>query len=235
MSAAQLILKRKVVPKSALLLIVLLFVSACAQMSTNERERDELQQSAVNVGDSYIACVKAKAAEYASGSNSDASMAFQVASGSCQQELDAYKTAQNSYLSSKQMLTSKPLEESVDALNDRAETELAEEWLKNPATTSAVPAASAAAVSAGVAVESGATNGDWNTDQRIYLDCMEDQADKYIALDESATAIAEVAQDRCKSYLEPGSGTSALEQEGRALVMGAVMDARLEQPAGSGN
>ena len=57
---------------------------------------------------------------------------------------------------------------------------------------------------------------------------MEEQARKYSSLNESATVVADVAQSRCKSYL--GGANTALEQEGRALVMGLVMDAKLSKP-----
>jgi hypothetical protein len=55
---------------------------------------------------------------------------------------------------------------------------------------------------------------------------MEEQAHKYAGLNESASVIADVAQGRCKSYMA-GPGSSELEQEGRAMVMGIVLDAKL--------
>jgi hypothetical protein len=59
---------------------------------------------------------------------------------------------------------------------------------------------------------------------------MEDQANKYAGLNESAVVIADVAQSRCKSYMT-GPGAAALEQEGRTLVMGTVFDAKLQGEA----
>jgi hypothetical protein len=58
---------------------------------------------------------------------------------------------------------------------------------------------------------------------------MQDAAVKYAELDEGAAAIAEVAHSRCSSYMD--SANAALQQEGRAVAMGAVMDARLKGPA----
>ena len=134
-------------------------------------------------------------------------------------------------------MTKKPLQASLDALNDSAEKELARN-LANRSQGAAVtaPAGSAAAqagAGAGAAAAGKAVKpvpaqpaGGWTADQRVYLDCMEDQARKYAGVDESASDIADVAISRCRDYLGSGGGTAALQQEGRMLVMGAVLDAK---------
>ena len=70
--------------------------------------------------------------------------------------------------------------------------------------------------------------GGWTAEQRIYIDCMEDQGRKYASLEETAATIAEVAHSRCDDYM--GGPNPALEKEGRTAVMGAVFDARLPAP-----
>lgn len=64
-------------------------------------------------------------------------------------------------------------------------------------------------------------------EQRVYMDCMRDQANKYVRLNESAADIAEVAASRCRTHLT-GANRGSLEAEGKVLVMGAIFDARLQ-------
>jgi hypothetical protein len=64
-------------------------------------------------------------------------------------------------------------------------------------------------------------------EQRVYMDCMRDQASKYVRLNESAADIAEVAASRCRIHLT-GANRGSLEAEGKVLVMGAIFDARLQ-------
>ena len=88
----------------------------------------------------------------------------------------------------------------------------------NPVLTMpSVAAASAAAVGAATS---------WSPEQRVYLDCMDEQADKYSRLNESAENIADVAASKCRSYLTT-ERRAALEEEGKVRVMGRVMDSRL--------
>jgi hypothetical protein len=64
-------------------------------------------------------------------------------------------------------------------------------------------------------------------EQRVYMDCMRDQASKYVRLKETAADIAEVAANRCRTHLT-GSNRGSLEAEGKVMVMGAIFDARLQ-------
>jgi hypothetical protein len=70
-------------------------------------------------------------------------------------------------------------------------------------------------------------------EQRVYMDCMRDQASKYVRLNESAADIAEVAANRCRTHLT-GSNRGSLEAEGKVMVMGAIFDARLQATSPSG-
>ena len=215
-------------------------VASCSQLTTNKSELAGLKNTADNFADAYVGCVVNSALSNTSKNAIDVASAVKLAGGYCQTELDQFKNSQEEYLSSQFMMTEKPLEESVDALNERATIEVSEALLAaadNPPSLAAPVAAgsAAAAVAASPSPATSlsaapATNG-WTADQRVYLDCMEDQGRKYSGLNESPTVIADVAQSRCNTYMS-GSGTATLQQEGRALVMGIVLDAKLQEPGG---
>jgi hypothetical protein len=131
------------------------------------------------------------------------------------------------------MLTDKALADSIEALNERAKTEIALQLVNKPAQPGLPAAATVAAATApapGIPAGNTAATTGWTPQDRIYLDCMEEQAKKYSGLNESATVVADVAQSRCRSY--QGGSNAALEQEGRALAMGLIMDAKLAKPGG---
>jgi hypothetical protein len=212
-------------------LVLAAVVSGCAQFTTSDEELANMKNAADARADTYLDCMRTEA-ESIDGTN-DAAFVTQAVGARCESSLEAYKGAQKEYLSAQYMMTTKPLNASVQDLQARGQNVVTEIMLTRqtgvakpaaPARSSAVPdlqlsvgAASAAAVSKVTA---------WSPDQRVYLDCMDEQADKYGRLNESAEAIAAVAADRCKSYL----GTErrdALEKEGKVRVMGKVMDMRL--------
>jgi|GEM_PF-1772948 len=218
--------------KITVLLVGMVSISSCSQMTTNKSELAALGTTAENDGDVYVACVVNKSLDNAAKAAIDVASLVELAGNACQSELDQYKSSQEAYLGAQVMMTGKPLQQSVDALNEHARTEVGEALLS--AADSAPTAASAGvatAVAAGAASSAPAqpANG-WNADQRVYLDCMEDQAHKYSGVNESASVIADVAQSRCKAYMA-GPGAAALEQEGRTVVMGMVLDAKLASPA----
>ena len=221
--------------KLIVILVGIFLLASCSQLTTNKSELATLKSTADNFADAYVGCVVNSATSNASKNAIDVATAVKLAGGYCQTELDQFKKSQEEYLGSQFMMTTKPLAESVDALNDRATTEVGEALLAaaddQPSIAAPVVAGSAAAAvaaSPSSASAAPATNG-WTADQRVYLDCMEDQARKYSGLNESTTVIADVAQSRCKSYMA-GPGSAALEQEGRTLVMGMVLDAKLQGP-----
>jgi hypothetical protein len=219
--------------KLTAVLTLMLIVTSCAQFTTSKSELAGLKNTADNVADEYVGCVVKNALSRASQAAVDTAALVQTAASQCQSELDSFESVQTEYLSAKAMLTKKPLQESVDALYKRSTTEATEALIAAAENQPAGRAPAMAGASATVAVSSAtasapaAAPAGWNAEQRIYLDCMEDQANKYAALNESAVAIADVAQSRCKSYMT-GPGVAALEQEGRTLVMGAVFDAKLQ-------
>jgi hypothetical protein len=217
-------------------LLAVTVLAGCSQITTNDQELAELQSAAEVIGDSYVDCVVGAGTPMVSSSNVDVATAVTLAADQCKTQLDSYTNAQEKYLGSRSMMTAKPLQQSIDALNEEATRKIGSKLLASgqplvmPADP-AVAAAAAGAVAATAASQAPASqpatsaSAGWDADQRIYLDCMEDQAVKYATLNESAPTIADVAHSRCKSYM--GGMNAALEDEGRAQVMGAVMDARL--------
>jgi hypothetical protein len=224
--------------KLTMILACSLLLASCSQMTTNKRELAALKTTADNFADAYVGCVVKVSLKNTSKNAIDVATAVQLAGTVCQPELDQFTGSQEEYLSSQFMVTEKPLQESVDALNERATIEVGEALLaaadNQPSIAAPVVAGSAAAAvaaspSTATSLSSAPATDGWTADQRVYLDCMEDQGRKYSELNESATVIADVAQSRCQSYMN-GSGAADLQQEGRALVMGVVLDAKLQGP-----
>ena len=221
-------------PVVARRLVVLLPLSlaACAQFTTSDAELANLKQMADARADTYINCVKAEAASI--GSNTDYEFVKQAVAARCEESLDAYSEAQEEYLGAQYMVTGKPLAASVQELEDRGQTEVAEILVARdagepvaaktetaPDSQLALPSSMTAASAAGVAAVTA-----WNPEQRVYLDCMDEQADAYMRLNESAESIAAVAANKCSSYLTV-ERRAALEQEGKVRVMTKIMDQRV--------
>jgi len=214
-------------------LLAIMLLAGCTQLTTNDAELAELERVAAGKGDVYVNCVVSAGTTMANAGNMDVATAQTMATTQCQPQLDAYSAAQEKFLGATVMMTSKPLQQSIDALNENATQQIGANLLASaeqqpaavPVAAAVVTGSAAATATARPPAAASAPAGDWNPDQRIYLDCMEDQAMKYATLNESATTIADVAQSRCKDYM--GGYNAALEQEGRAVAMGTVMDAKL--------
>jgi hypothetical protein len=197
-------------------------LAACSQLTTNKDELAALQLAAEQRADGYVECIKSNSLANVAKNTIDVATAVKLAKDDCGAELAAFETAQEKYLGAQMMMTDKPLAAALDAVDERAEKEVGAALLATG--TAAVAAAPAAAGNPAAPAE--AAPASWSAQQRVYLDCMEDQANKYAGLNESASVIADVAHSRCKTHAV-APGTAALTEEGRALVMGAVMDARL--------
>jgi hypothetical protein len=167
--------------------IVIAGVSGCAQFTTNDAELAELQLASENQAQAYINCVQSEAAEIYS--TTDPGFIRDAVTSRCEDEQQAFVAAEKKALGAQYMMIDKHLKASVEQLDDRARIELAETLLARPATP-ANPAS--APVAPMVAVAASTKPIAWNEQQRIYLDCMEDQADKYSSLNESAEAISDV-------------------------------------------
>jgi len=205
------------------ILIAMMSVTSCTQMSTNETERSALEAKADDLGDVYVQCVVDHSLEHRSSNAIDVATSITLSGRACEADLARFKEAEQEYLGTKMMMTEKPLAASVDALNERATAEVGEAFLLAAETQ---PAAALTAVAVAAAATGGADG--WSEEQQAYLECMDTQAHKYAGLDESAPVIADVAQARCQSDMA-GPGEAALEQEGRARAMGVVLDAKLNR------
>ena len=212
------------------LLLITIVVAACSQFSNNAEERDALQAAADRKGDAYVDCAVQASLANLQGTALDVATAAKLAADTCATELADFRQAEEEALSARMMITDKPLQEAVDALTERVEKEVGAQVLAGNSGAVA-PAAAAAVATATAVVQPPAPSQSQNADQRVYMDCMEDQATKYAGLNESAANIAEVAHSRCKSYAT-GAGSAVLIEDGKAMVMGAVMDARLEAQGG---
>jgi hypothetical protein len=199
-------------------------LAGCSQFTTSKKELAGMDNAANLKADLYVECLKREASTFTG--STDAAFMLDAAQRRCDSEMDAYVAAQSAFLSSQFMMIDKELAKSVDSLNEQSRAEIAEMLLTQPAPASAAVVSLAPAATAAAVV---VTPSAWNADQRIYLDCMQDQAQKYAGLSESAAAIADVAASRCRSYLTEDS-RQALETEGRAQVIGNVMDQRLQMP-----
>jgi len=216
------------------ILISVAVATGCAQFTTSDAELANLKSVADTRADEYIGCMKTEASGISSTNNYE--FIAEAVSVRCESSMDSYKTAQKEYLGAQFIMTGKLLAAAVEQLEQRGKTEVTETLLARdmgtedlqPAPQSrsnldlTLPAASVAAASAAamdIVVQ-------WNPEQRVYLDCMEEQADKYMRLNESAEAIATVAANNCRSYLTV-ERRAALEQEGKVQVMSKIMDQRI--------
>ncbi len=214
--------------KNTWLIMGISLLAGCAQFTTNDQELAQLDRAARNKANTYVGCVTREAEKFLVNS-ADAGFIVDVARNNCTAALDDYKAAQSEFLDAQFMMIKDKLKESVELTDDRARNEIAlmvitrqQQSQLSPAATigAAVPRPAAAPIT-----RAAGTPTSWTPDQRVYLDCMEDQARKYTSLKESAETIAEVAQSRCRDYM--GGPNAALAQEGRTLVLGTIFDARV--------
>jgi hypothetical protein len=56
---------------------------------------------------------------------------------------------------------------------------------------------------------------------------MRAQGERYAGVNEPAEVVAEVAHSRCSAALTDPASAAALERQGRALVMGMVLDRKI--------
>lgn len=208
-------------------------------MTASKNESADLASAAELKGDAYQLCLRQESKRLL-GISQEVGFVVDLARGSCSAQLNDYKKAQTEYLETKFIQTDDEMEKSVAALEEKSrlgvvamlvavegtasiprQTASAAGVTAPPVATVATPAP--AAIAASTRSVAGAFTPDFQ--QRIYIDCMEDQARKYVRLNETAAAIAEVAADRCKPHLT-GNNQYALEREGRAVVMADVLNAR---------
>jgi len=216
-------------------LLAMLSVAGCSQFTTSTEERAELQQATDAAAAGYLDCIKREALLYV---DSDSAPEFIVDAvrSRCDNALNSYVAARKAYLETEVMMVDKPLEASVQDLQQQARTLVAQEAVRTGSTPLATAAASAAATApaqsvkqraaAGVGVQPGAPIR-WSSEQRVYLDCMAEQAKRYARVQESAEVIAEVAAATCQPYVTEAD-RAALLAEGRTRLLRTVLDARVD-------
>ena len=115
------------------------------------------------------------------------------------------------------------------ALDERAAQQVQERVLAHKAGSPPVVAAASAPPAAGAAM-AGASAASGPADGSAYLTCMRTEGQRYAGVNEPAQVVAEVAQSHCAALLTDAASAAPLEKQGRALVMGMVLDRKVGQP-----
>ena len=199
---------------------ILLVLSGCAQFTTNATEQSALKSAAGKAGDDYVTCV-VNAADRYQQTGEAASLIIEVSKKACTGSRSEFTAAENAWLKTKYMNTEPILQKELAALDQRAMLqvqqvhELAlERKVASAPVASSPPIASIAATSA-------------PADGSAYLKCMSAEGQRYAGVNEPAEVVAEVAQSRCANLLTDPASAAQLEKQGRALVMGMVLDRKV--------
>jgi len=205
--------------RRAQLLLLLPVLAGCAQFTTSDDERARLQSAADAAGAAYVDCLQQKAAPYL-GTGEGAESIVAVARKNCVAARDAAGQAQSALMSTRYIMSQREVDAALTALDARGEAAIAEQVLNRKAAAPATVAASAAPVP-----QAPAGGGDG------YLQCMREQGGRWAAAQEPATVVAEAAHGRCASQLGDDAGRAEMEREGKALVVGIILDRKAAAPA----
>lgn len=203
----------------------LVALSGCAQFTTNATDKAALKAAAGKAGDDYVSCVIDAAGRYQQTGES-ASLITEVARKACTASRSSFITAENTWLKSEFMSTEPILQKDLAALDQRAELAIQQQQVQALERKVAAPAPAVAPIVAPVATAPAATAAAGSA----YLKCMTAEGQRYAGVNEPATVVAEVAQSRCASLLTDAGTAAQLEQQGRALVMGMVLDRKVSAP-----
>lgn len=205
----------------------LVVLSGCAQFTTNSADQASLKATAGSAGDAYVTCVVDAAGRYQQTGES-ASLISEVSKKACTSSRSAFIDAENAWLKTEYMTTEPILQRDLAALDQRATLQIqqAQERVLEQKVASP-PAVAAAAVSAPVA---SAPVSAVPADGSAYLKCMSAEGQRYAGVNEPAEVVAEVAQSRCSALLTDPASAAQLEKQGRALVMGMVLDRKVSKP-----
>ncbi len=191
-------------------------LSGCAQLTTDATDQASLQAAAGKAGDDYVTCV-VKAAERYQQTGESASLIIEVAKKACTASRSEFVAAENAWLRTKFMSTEPILQKELTALDQRATLkvqQVQERALEQKVASTPVAATAVIAPAAG----------------NPYLKCMSAEGQRYAGVNEPAQVVAEVAQSRCAALLTDPASAADLEKQGRALVMGMVLDRKVNQP-----
>lgn len=200
-----------------------LSLAACAQFTTSTTERAGLQSAADAAATAYLDCLDREAGRYL-GTTNDAQGIGAIARKNCAGSRDAAAKAQASLQSTSYIMSDREVTAAMKALDDKGQTAITEQVLNRRAPDPAPAAAAAATAAAAVAppVPAAASKG--------YLDCMQAQGERWAATREPAAVIADAAHSRCSAQLPGGPGAAEAEKQGRALVLGLVLDRKTQTP-----
>ena len=205
--------------RALLVVCSLVLLSGCAQFTTNRTDRATLEAAAGKAGDDYVNCVVEAAGRYQQTGES-ASLIAEVAKKACTESRSAFVDAENAALKPQFMRTEPILQKELAALDQRAMLQVQQvHELALERKVAAPPVASVAA--ANVAATSAPADGS------AYLKCMSAEGQRYAGVNEPAEVVAEVAQSRCANLLTDPASAAQLEKQGRALVMGMVLDRKV--------
>jgi hypothetical protein len=196
----------------------LLALNGCAQMTTSASDEARLQRAAEEAGEAYVNCIL-DASERYQQTNEPASVIVEVARKACTAARAEYVTTGTRFLKTRYMSTEPIVQREATALEERAALLIQQRVLSRKSATPATPAPAAPPPAASIPTNDGA-----------YLECMQAQGRRYAALDEPAEVIAEVAHSRCAVSLADRTTGGPVERQGRALVMGMVLDRKASQP-----
>jgi len=213
--------------RALLLVCSLVLLSGCAQFTTNRTDRAALEAAAGKAGDDYVNCVVEAAGRYQQTGES-ASLIAEVAKKACTESRSAFVDAENAALKTQFMRTEPILQKELAALDQRAMLQVQQvHELALERKVASPPVASVAA--ANVAASSVAATSA-PADGSAYLKCMSAEGQRYAGVNEPAEVVAEVAQSRCANLLTDPASAAQLEKQGRALVMGMVLDRKVSRP-----
>lgn len=201
------------VPRPRLVLLAgALLLSACAQFTTSTADRAALKTAADQAGADYRACVVNAAEPYLHSGEGGAFIVL-VAKQNCVAARSGFLDADTALLNTEFMAPDALRAKNLALLEDQATQQVQEQVLARKQSPPALPASPVPPPQAGNA----------------YLACMGKEGERYGSLNEAATVIAEVANSHCATLL-PAASAVALEKEGRTLVMGLVLDKKLNRP-----
>lgn len=199
----------------ALLCLLLTALAGCAQFTTSSTERAGLQSAADAADAAYLACLDDQAARYL-GTGDDARAIVTVAMRNCTGSRDAAGRAQSALQDTNYILAEREVEASLKALDAKGEAAITEQALNRRAMAPAAAPAATPQAPAG---------------NDAYLTCMQDQGQRWGTVEEPAAVIADAAHSRCAGKLAGTASAAEIGKQGRALVIGIVLDRKAQAPA----
>lgn len=198
-------------------------LAACAQFKTSHADRAALQMAATKAGEDYVTCVTGESDRYQQTGES-AGLIVELARKACTPARTAFVDADTALLKTQYMMHEPILKTDLAALDERATTQVQEQVLERRAASPPVAAPAVITPVAGASVASSPAGAS------AYLSCMRAEGLRYAGVNEPAQVVAEVAQSRCSALLTDAASAAQIERQGRALVMGMVLDRKAGQP-----